>query len=180
MVEKLFLHPAILIASGFECLDSGDIRFLNACKRHFNPHKENFAQIQLITPDDFELGGIFNPTNIMMEPINGFRQAQERIPDFPYLNKYQILRYLYQERMEITFQKITHELLHSVRTSLGINDMNIARLFDNPDTCSRAIKIIQKTEVYKKVHALHKCGLGNRLSDAFAWVFHKYRLNHLD
>ncbi len=180
MVEKLFLHPAILIASGFECLDTADIRFLNAFKKHFNPHKDNFAQIRLITPDDFELGGIFNPTNIMVEPINGFRQAQERIPDFPYLNQYQILRILYQERLELTFQKITQELLYTIKGSLGCNDMNIARLFDNPDTSSRAIKIIQKTEVFKKVHALHKCGLGNRLSDAFAWVFHKYRLNHID
>ena len=180
MVEKLFLHPAILIASGFECLDSSDVRFLNACKRHFNPIKDNFAQIRLITPMDFEFGGIFNPTNQMIEPINGYKQAQERIPDFPYLNQYQILKYLYQERLEVTFQKITQELLYSIKSSLGCNDLNIARLFDNPSTSSRAIKVIQKTDVYKKVHALHKCGLGNRLADAFVWVFHKYRLNHLD
>lgn len=180
MVEKLFLHPAILIASGFECLDSADVRFLNACKRHFNPLKDNFAQIRLITPLDFEFGGIFNPTNQMIEPLDGYKQAQERIPDFPYLNQYQILKYLYQERLEVTFQKITQELLQTIKVSLGCNDLNIARLFDNPNTSSRAIKIIQSTDAYKKVHALHKCGLGNRLSDAFSWVFHKYRLNHLD
>lgn len=180
MVEKLFLHPAILIASGFECLDSADVRFLNASKRHFNPRKDNFAQIRLITPIDFEFGGIFNPTNAMIDPIKGYRQAQERIPDFPYLNQYQILRHLYLERLEITFQKVTQEILETIKKTLGCNDLNIARLFDNPDTSTRAIKIMHNTDIYRQIHALHKCGVGNRLTDAFSWVFHKYLLNNLD
>lgn len=180
MVENLFLHPAILVASGFECLTTSDVRFLNASKKHFNPHKDNFAQVILLTPMDFELGGILNPCDKMIEPITAYRMASERIPDFPYLNKYQILKHLYEERLQVTFQKIIQEILVTIKKTLGYNDFNIARLFDAPTTSSKAIKLIQKTDVYTKINALHRCGVGNRLADAFAWVFHKYRLNHLD
>jgi hypothetical protein len=180
MVENLFLHPAILIASGFDCLTSSDVRFLNACKKHFDPIKDNFAQVILITPMDFELGGILNPEDQMIEPVSAYRKASERIPDFPYLNKYQILKYIYEERLEMTFQKIIQEVLASIKKTLGFNDFNIARLFDTPNTSSKAIKLIQKTDVYTKVNALHQCGVGNRLTDAFAWVFYKYKIHHLD
>lgn len=180
MVENLFLHPAILIASGFECLTSTDVRFLNACKKHFNPLKDNFAQILLITPMDFELGGIFNPSDEMIEPIFAYRQTSERIPDFPYLNKYQIIKHIYEDQLEMTFQKIVNEILFSIKKTLGCNDMNIARLFDTPSTSSKAIKLVEKTDVFQKINALHKCGVGDRLTDAFSWVFHKYRLCHLD
>ncbi len=180
MVGNFFLHPAILIASGFECLNSSDVRFLNASRKHFNPHHDNFSQILLITPTDFELGGIFNPTDRMLEPIIAYKQAQERIPDFPYLTKSQIVKYIYQERLEITFQKVIHELLQTIKGTLGYNDTNISRLFDSGNTNARAMKLLQKTIIYKQINALHKCGVGNRLSDAFAFVFHKYRMNHLD
>lgn len=180
MVGNLFLHPAILIASGFECLNSSDVRFLNASRKHFNPHKDNFAQIQLITPMDFELGGIFNPTDRMLEPIIAYKQAQERIPDFPYMTKTQIVKYIYQERLEITFQKVVQELLFTIKKTLGYNDSNISRLFDTGSTNTKAIRLLKKTDIYAQINALHKCGVGNRLTDAFAFVFHKYRLNHLD
>ncbi len=180
MVEYRFLHPAILIASGFECLSSADVRFLNACKKHFNPTQDNFAQVRLISPQDFELGGIFNPDDHMIDPFTAYRQMSERIPDFPYLNKYQIIRYVYDEKLEVTFQRVIQELLHTIKRTLGVNDMNIARLFDGSATSARAIKLIQKTDIYRQVNALHKCGVGDRLSDAFAWVFHKYRLYHMD
>ena len=98
MVENRFLHPAILIAAGFECLNSADVRFLNACKKHFNPVKDNFSQVLLISPYDFELGGIFNPDDNMVDPVIAYRQMSERIPDFPYLNKHQIIKYLYDEK----------------------------------------------------------------------------------
>lgn len=180
MVEKLFLHPAVLIASGYECLTSADVRFLNACNRHFSANDTSMAQIMIITPDDFELGGIFNPDNRMLEPIIAYRQTTERIPDFPYMNKYQILRHMYQDRLEVTFQQVVQELLRSIKQTLGYNDMNIANLFSRAETSSRAIQLLQKTDIYAKISALHKCGIGNRLSDAFAWVFYKYRVAHMD
>ncbi|MDG2448958.1 MAG: hypothetical protein P8M34_04955, partial [Saprospiraceae bacterium] len=68
MKRDIILLPSLLLASGFESLNTQDIKFLNNYRKHFDKTKYDLEEIFIVTESDYELGGIMNPFNQMSIP----------------------------------------------------------------------------------------------------------------
>lgn len=163
--EGMELHPAILIASGVECIDSRDVRFLNAYRRFFAREKYTPNISILIRETDFQLGGIMNPNDLFIIPSQAYSKYQSRYSSFPCLTMKQIRQLVYQKRLQQIATKIWDEVNQDIR-SLKIEGADqLYRWLSRPTSAG---------EIYPKIVALHLCGLGEKLRDAFGLVLDYY------
>ena len=170
-VESIILHPAILIASGFDCLSSKQVRFLNAHRRHFHTKIYDLNQTLSITPEDLTLSGILNPFGHFHDVDTIYRKMSQSIPNFPYLSRREILSYIYKEELNNIWSEMMHELFIDL-TEFCIEQKRPKDYFVS-DT--NVIHELYKFPIYQKITALHLCGLGGRLLDTFNYVFSRFR-----
>lgn len=168
--DSLILHPALLIASGYECITSKDARFLNGYKRHFTNPAEDKTIVRALSTEDFAIGGILNPSGDFLHCPTIFRECTSGIHSFPFLNKNEIYRYFYLEIFNRLMEKIEFELFRDLDSYLS----QIQKPASFLRSGSNAIRSMQKSDVYNKIAALHMCGLGDKLRNAFEIVFRDY------
>lgn len=171
VVESIILHPAVLIAAGFETITSRQVRFLNAHRLHFHSKLHDLDQTFVASISDFELGGIMNPYGILFDAKEAYAEYGAHLINFPYLTRRQILRTLYL----VDLDKIWSEMMMELFTDLS--DFCIAhkrsRAYLTPSTT--VIHELYNYPIYQKISALHLCGLGSRLIDSFAYVFEHFK-----
>ncbi len=156
--DSMVLHPALLIASGIECIDSRDVRFLNAYRRFSDYKIPSGKQFIVLSEKDFQLGGIMNPNDLFIIPHHAFAQYKSSYIHFPCLTKNQIFQLVYVERLREIFENIVSEI-----------SMEIIKWkdFENIDSLFRIMKDGRAGTLYSKIVALHLCGFGEKLKDAF-------------
>lgn len=159
-LDEVVLHPSLLIASGIECIDSRDVRFLNAYRKFFGQHKYDHDRMLVLTEKDFHLGGIMNPNDFFVIPEHAFARYQSCYVRFPCLTMRQIFELIYQTRLKSILLKVLQEL----RDDLANSEEEGKDLFDFH------IRKRNNTSLYPKIVALHLCGFGDKLKDAFRLV----------
>jgi len=165
MVESLILHPALLVAKGFESLNTSDMRFLQAYRNHFEEAKE-LHRTRVYRPDDFLLGGILNPESEYFDINEAYIEARDRIDSFPYMTMYEIRMHFYYGRIAQIFDCLCKELYQEMDLYAQKNQIPLAAFLDT----SSAIRLLERTILYPKILALHQCGLGSKKAYAFQTI----------
>lgn len=165
---NLILHPALLLASGVESLTSRDIRFLNAYRRHFEVNQVKLDKIVSISERDFFVGGILNPINEFFSPENAYCAMLKAQKCRPYMSYHEIYRFYYADYLSGVFSNITKEILRDIANFYQEVPGSTYNLKNE------RIRMLNQTIVYPKIVALHLCGLGAKLSEAFEFMFDKY------
>ncbi|MFT4566278.1 MAG: hypothetical protein ACI9FN_001233 [Saprospiraceae bacterium] len=165
MVESLILHPALLVAKGFESLDTSDMRFLQAYRNHFEEAKE-MHRTRVYRPQDFLLGGILNPGSEYFDINEAYAEACDRIDSFPYMTLYEIRMHFYYGRIASIFDGLCLELHRELEMYAQQYQKSLVSFTDTPT----AIRQLERTSIYSKIRALHQCGLGNKKSKAFQFI----------
>ena len=170
-VESLVLHPAVLIASGFEVITSRQVRFLNAHKDHYHSRRVDLKETISILPKDFQLGGLLNPSGYLLDIHQAYRECAMEIDNFPYLTRKAILKHFYLEKL----QGIWSELLIELFSDLSAHCVTYKRPVSYFNATKRVIHELYASPIYHKITALHLCGLGDKLSDAFDYIFRLFK-----
>ena len=177
IVSTLVLHPAVLIASGFESLTSKQVRFLNAYRHHFTSRFNKPQETIVLKKKDFQLGGIGNPHASFRDPQETYNLFSTHIPDFPYLTTSDILNAFYLNDLNTIWTGLLNELCCELDHFCLANKWPIEYLLAD----TKVIHQLYSYPVYQKITALHLCGLGQKVIDAFDFAFEyfkKQRLNH--
>ena len=170
-IESIVLHPAVLIASGFEALSSQQARFLNALRQHFHTKPVDWQKVLCLSPKDFALGGILNPHGQFLDCDQSFHQSAGEVPDFPYLKLTTVLRHFYAPHVK----QIWADLLKELYIDLSHYCMAKKTSREALVPTHAIMHSLYPYPAYQKIVALHLCGLGSKLSDAFAYVFHQFK-----
>lgn len=170
-VETLVLHPAVLIASGFEAITSRQVRFLHAHREHFHTKTTNLNETLSIVPKHFDLGGILNPCGYLVQSEEAYQQCAEELEHFPYLTRRAILRHFYQQELTTIWSELLLELFTDL--SQFCVQHKLSRCYFVPNT--KVIHELYSYSLYHKIAALHLCGLGSKLCDAFDYVFKEFK-----
>jgi len=171
MVESLMLHPAILAARGFESLSTADMRFLHAYRRHFDEAKD-LIKTHVFRIEDFNLGGILNPRSKYLHPEHAFHEAKRRIDSFPYLTLVEVRMHFYYGDIMRIFEQLMMELYRDLDAFAKVNRLSESFFVAEHAT----ILQLESSPAYLKISGLHRCGMGDKLSHAFAYVFDRYRM----
>jgi len=164
--RDIILLPSLLLASGFECLQTQDIKFLNNYRKHFDKTKHNLEEIFIITESDYELGGIMNPFNKFHPDQIIYDQVRQGIQTFPYVTRIDLNRIVYAKKVKELTKQITKEITSELRKNLETNT-GIQMAIRNREFCSSSIDNLKTLPVYQKVCSLHMCGYGLKLIDGF-------------
>ena len=170
-VSTLVLHPAVLIASGFDSLSSRQVRFLNAFRQHFASSKYSMDETIVLSKSDFELGGIGNPHASFEDPVVSFQRHALLIDHFPYLSRNEIVKAFYYSDLIDIWKELLHELFIELENFCHQQKRNIDYL--QPTT--QVLHKLYSYPIYQKIMALHLCGLGNKMMDAFNFIFHQFK-----
>ncbi len=170
-VATIALHPAVLIASGFECVSSSQVRFLNAHRRHFHHKLHDFNETICITFKDFELGGILNPHGAFLDPYEAQVEAASLISNFPYINRKEILKAYYQQELSTIWSELMLELFKDL-SEFCIQHKRSREYFQ---ANTKVIHDLYNYPTYHKISSLHLCGLGSKLIEAFKYVFQLFQ-----
>ena len=170
-VATIVLHPAILIASGFESISSQQVRFLHAYRLHFHEHAQDLTETLVLTKRDFDLGGILNPFGKFFDSEDAYIKFGKTISNFPYLTRREIIGYVY--KYELT--KIWAELLSELYGDLSQYCVTHKRTRDYFQATTKVIHDLSQYPIFNKISALHSCGLGGKLADAFEFIFSHFK-----
>ena len=170
-VATIALHPAVLIASGFECITSKQVKFLNAHRRHFHHKVYDLDKTLSVTQEDFSLGGILNPFGAFLDTKEAQIKASEKVPNFPYLTRRNILKAFYQEELSVIWSELLIELFEDLSEFCTANKRPRGYFV----ATTHVIHDLYNYPIYHKISSLHLCGLGEKLIDAFAYVFELFK-----
>lgn len=169
-VASLTLHPAVLIAAGYECLTSEQTRFLNTLRRHFPDPSHHNTEMITIEKSDCRLGGILNPHTLLQDEQFIYMDAGSRLDNFPYTHKSEIFSTFYFDKMS----KIWTDLIQEICGDLEVYSRHLKLPIRHFRPTHQIIHELSDTWIYHKISALHLCGLGAKLADAFAYVFRSF------
>jgi len=130
----------------------------------------------MVTSGDFELGGIMNPYNDIYNVSELLPKCKSLISSFPYISRNQIKTAVYKSPFDQIFynlkEEITSDLLHLKQSK------NLYILESIADNCFsiKTLKSLKNHFLYQKILALHLCGFGEFLQDAFNNIL-EYFLN---
>ena len=170
-VVSIVLHPAVLVASGFECLTTKQMRFLAAYRKHFTQGLSNAHTLISIEPDDLELGGILNPHGSLESPALILSVATSLFKRFPLVTQQEIFEAYYQKELSTIWQELLVELCIDIEQYCSDTKTPIQEIIVD----TKLISSLSKKDIYHKVQALHRAGLGDRLLDTFRYVFSIYK-----
>lgn len=160
------------MASGYECITGKDARFLNSYRSFFGSRKEDFQKVQPLQLEDFYIGGILNPSGEFIAASNRYMNCLKEIKSFPFLNKLEIHKYFYRGNLEDILYRMELELFRDIDGYLLQVQRPVSFLKSN----TAVIRLLQKSSVHAKIAALHMCGLGEKLKNAFEIIFADYEV----
>ena len=157
-VGSLILHPALLMASGVETLTSRDMRILNSYRLHFYENHFDHPNTIVLSESDFMLGGILNPMGSLREPHQLINQYRPLFRGFPYVQLQSVKSKVYLPLISEILNRIHVEIKKdiqsvAIRRRIPINTLNMTNLKNLPP--------------YNKIAAVHMCGFGSKLREAF-------------
>jgi len=160
-----------LLAAGYECLTSEQTKFLNALRRHFPDQSHHNADMITVEMTDCSLGGILNPHTRLQDPQFIYLEAGSRLENFPYTHKSEIFSVFYYDNMVTIWSDVIYEIcgdleVYSTQLKLPVRHFTPTH---------QVVHELSSTWIYDKIAALHLCGLGSKLSDAFAYVFSSFQ-----
>lgn len=170
MIRSLMLHPALIVARGFESMDTSDMRFLNAYRKHFEEARE-LHKMKVYRPEDFLLGAILNPEDAFHDVNEAYVAARDRIDSFPYMTMYEVRLHFYYGRIAMIYEALCAELYRDL-------DQYATQYYRSSsyfESSNQVMRHLEKTPIYAKIHALHQCGLGIKLIDTFEVILSGYR-----
>ena len=126
----------------------------------------------MLTIEDFHLGGILNPFGDFHDPRLSYHHAASTIRHFPYLNRNEIHQHFYQPEIDRIWQNLMRELF----VDLAHIQLELKRPLSYFQATTSVIHLLKVYPVYNKIAALHLCGLGAKLFDAFGHVFRRFEL----
>ncbi len=165
------LHPALLMASGYESIDSRDAKLLNAYRAYFGSYASNGHQTHIIKPADFIPGGICNPHGHLDDENMSYIRCMGKVRNFPYLTYQEIEHAFYQEPIREVMQRVLNELYDEIEAYLL--DQKLPYSFLQPTT--EVITFLNSSPLYRKITALHLCGMGEKLKDSFGLIFRQFK-----
>jgi len=166
-VASLTLHPAVLIAAGYDCLTSKQIRFLNTLRGHYPDKSHHNNEMVTVSVNDCDLGGILNPQTELKEAKQLYAEASSQLENFPYTHKSEIFSVFYYDKMTVIWSDLIHEICVDLDNYSRHHKLPV-RYFR---PTHQVIHDLSHTQIYQKISALHSCGLGNKLSESFEYVF---------
>lgn len=175
MLGSFYPHPALLIASGIDSLTSREVCFLNNFRRYFRISKMDMTEVLTITPIDFQVGGLLNPRNEMIPPEEHFHYCCSLMTCSPYMSREEIYHNFYKSGLDQILSGIKEEI---IRDMMNVFD---GRASFQGLNLSQRIALLYKTDIHPKIVALHLCGIGSKLGDAFRYLLEAYdeaRLPH--
>ena len=171
MNPMVSLHPALLMASGYECINSRDARLLHAYRQYFYEQQPNGNDTHVVSPADFAPGGICNPTNLFASENSAYMSCMGNIKNFPYLTFAELKAAFYYEPINKIQYKVLNELYDEIEAYLLAHKLPYS--FLQPTT--EVITKINQSILYQKIVALHLCGMGEKLRDTFDMVFRQFK-----
>jgi len=147
------------------------VRFLNAHRRHFHHKLYDLDKTAPVSQEDFALGGILNPYGDFLDTHQSQLEAAEQIPSFPYLTRRDIIRVFYQEELSAIWSELMIEMFEDL--SQFCIDHKRPRGYFQAST--QVIHELYSYPIYHKISSLHLCGLGEKLLDAFDYIFNLFR-----
>ena len=166
MERDIILLPSLLLASGFEFLQTRDIKFLNNYRKHFDKTKNNIEEIFIIAESDYELGGIMNPFNLMQIEPETYEAVKQGIHTFPYVTRIDLYRIIYSKKSKEISRNIIKEILTDFRSSLDSCE-GLKMAISKNAFCEESSELLKNNVVYQKLVSLHLCGYGLKLIDTF-------------
>ncbi len=171
MNPMVSLHPALLMASGYECIDTRDAKLMNAYRAYFESTQPTLSETRVVRPDDFAPGGICNPFGLFANENTAYMQQMGRVKNFPYLTYSELRAAFYHEPLTQILNKVLNELYDEVEAFLLKNKLPYSFLQPTTDVITR----INQTQLYQKIVALHLCGMGEKLRDTFDLIFRQFK-----
>ena len=152
---------------GYECLTSEQTRFLNTLRRHFPDQSHHNVDMITVEVSDCDLGGILNPHTKLQDPQMIYMEAGRRLDNFPYTHKSEIFSTFYYDKMS----EIWSDVIHEICGDLEVYSRHLKLPVRHFEPTHQVIHELADVWIYDKISALHLCGLGSKLADAFAYVF---------
>lgn len=174
MKREIILLPSLLLASGFESLNTQDIKFLNNYRKHFDKTKFNLEEIFIVTESDYELGGIMNPYNQMNIPEKVYEICKSSIPAFPYATRIDIKEIIYQQSVDALLENLLSEIKSEITQLFEQGNRYVQEAISERKFSLQILESIKTYSFYQKVVALHLCGYGLLISDSFNNILSKY------
>lgn len=97
-------------------------------------------------------------------------EAGQRLDHFPYTHKSEIFSSFYYDKMS----SIWSDIIHEICSDLEVYSRHLKLPIRHFRPTHQVIHELSNTWIYDKISALHLCGLGEKLSDAFAYVFSSF------
>ncbi|MEE9371784.1 MAG: hypothetical protein V3V00_01900 [Saprospiraceae bacterium] len=174
MKREIILLPSLLLASGFECLGTQDIKLLNNYRKHFDMTKFNLEEIFIVTESDYELGGIMNPFNQMSISSTLYNLCKSSIQSFPYVTRLKIKELIYQPSLEDIFMSLKNELFEELAALQQSSNEPIRESISQGFFNIQNLDLLKTFHFYQKTVALHLCGFGEVINDTFNNILNEY------
>jgi hypothetical protein len=172
--RDIILLPSLLIASGFECLSTREVKFLNNFRKHLDRSKYDLEEIFMVTTSDFELGGIMNPYNEFGNVSQSMIEYRSLFSSYPYLSRLQIKTSIYEKELEEIVTNLEKEIISDFERLQKDHHPLILHSMANSSFTVATVKALQNHLFYQKAIALHLCGIGDILLDTFNYILDKY------
>lgn len=166
--------PSLLLASGFESLNTQDIKFLNNYRKHFDKTKYDLEEIFIVTESDYELGGIMNPFNQMTISNTLYDLCKAEIKAFPYATRLDLREIIYESSVKRIFNGLLNEIFKEITEILEGGNENIRQCISEKTFSVQNLEFFKTFQFYQKSVALHLCGFGDVVIDTFNQILEKY------
>ena len=174
MKREIILLPSLLLASGFESLNTRDIKFLNNYRKHFDKTKYNLEEIFIVTESDYELGGIMNPYNQMTVPTSLYELCKSKIKAFPYATRLDLKELIYESSVNNIFETLIDEIHNEMNDLLESGNEHIRESISEGKFNVQNLEVFKSFQFYQKSIALHLCGFGDLIIDTFNNILTRY------
>jgi len=160
------------VAAGYECLTSKQIRFLHNTRRHYPSASDHNDSMMTLSISDCDIRGILNPLTELRPADDVYKYASLRLKSFPYTHKSEIFLHFYYEKIT----QIWSELIDEICTDLEAYSRSLRLPIRHFTATHQTMHQLANTAIYEKISALHMCGLGVKLIDAFDYVFEAFKI----
>ncbi len=136
--------------------------------------KYSLEELFLVSESDFELGGIMNPFNEMQDTSRPESDFKSLFTSWPYLSRHDIKICIYKPSLEEIFEKLVNEILRHLAILRESNNPHILESLTEGGFTIPRLKHLQDHVFYQKTLALHLCGFGDVVLDAFNRILRKF------
>ena len=147
---------------------------MNNYRKHLDKTKFDLEEILTVTNCDFELGGIMNPFNQIGEGHILYENCKNLFPSFPYISRLDIQSYIYKDSFDQIFNNLQKEIISEISILVTTDSPYLIKSIDAQKFTGNELENLKEFQFYQKTVALHLCGLGDTLLDAFNKILSRF------